>query len=190
MEILATVIGGFLAAGTGWFVQSRIEKARMDRLKTLFIVVLKDDLSNSITLYDQLSDDWTKSQIVWFTTINEFSDSRDIYVRNKDWIALIADQNLRQKILLYYRRSANHLLQLQNAQQRKYDIQRHYNALVREFQLHQGVAEDDAKKEAKNSMANEAVELDSIERQLPTLIQQLGRFKIDAQSILDSLEKP
>jgi hypothetical protein len=32
-QIIAALIGGFLAAGTGWFLQTRLEAARLKRLK-------------------------------------------------------------------------------------------------------------------------------------------------------------
>jgi hypothetical protein len=130
MEILAAILGGFLAAGAGWFLQTRLENTRLNRLRTLLLVGMRDDLNNAIELFNRLSDDWDKSKVVWFTSINEFAESREVYVKNKDWIALLHNDDLRVKILRYYRRSANHILQLQNSQQRKYDIQRKYNEPV------------------------------------------------------------
>lgn len=64
---------------------------------------------------ERLAEDWENSKIVWFSTINEIDASRHTYNKNSDWIALIKDDDLRKKIAQYYRRSANHLLQLRNA---------------------------------------------------------------------------
>jgi site-specific DNA-adenine methylase len=189
MQIIAAVTGGIIAGAVGWFVQYRMEKVRLDRVRNLFTVVVTDDLKNSINLYDLLIEDWRKSKTVWFRTINEFSDSRDIYYRNKDWITLISDQELRRKILQYYRRSGNHLTQLQNAQQRVYDIQRNYRELVRGNHLDRAMAEDEAEREAVKMMANEAKELaDLLDSLLPSLVNQLIQFRADADSIQKELE--
>jgi hypothetical protein len=83
MEILAAILGGFLAAGTGWFLQTRLENTRLKRLRTLLLVGLRDDLNNAIELFNRLSDDWDKSKIVWFTSINEFAESREVYIQKQ-----------------------------------------------------------------------------------------------------------
>ena len=116
MEILAAILGGFLSSGGGdGYLQTRLENTRLKRTRTLLLVGMRDDLNNAIELFNRLSDDWDKSKTVWFTTINEFARSREVYVKNKDWIVLLHDDDLRVKILRYYSRSANHVLQLQNS---------------------------------------------------------------------------
>lgn len=63
-QIIAALVGGFLAAGTGRFLQVRLEASRMKRLKELLIIGIKDDLKSSVDLYERVIDDWDKSQIV------------------------------------------------------------------------------------------------------------------------------
>lgn len=193
MEIIATVIGGFLAAGTGWFLQWRLEKSRLNRLKKLFLVGIKDDLNNSLELYNRLIEDWEKTQIIWFTTLNEFNESREVYVRNKDWITLLPDESTRKKILQYYRRSANHLVQLQNAQQRKYDITQKFNQLTAQLYatrkatvIKVNLPLQDAKNEALLLMEDEATEMKNLgDKHLPELVHKLERFRTEAKDILD-----
>jgi hypothetical protein len=135
MDILSAIVGGFLAAGTGWFLQTRLEASRQKKIKELLLIGMSDDLRNSLELYVRLEEDWEKSRVIWFTTINELTESRHIYTNNKDWITLIKNEELRKNILKYYRKSANHLIQLQNTQQRKYDIQNRFNAQVQELRI-------------------------------------------------------
>jgi hypothetical protein len=188
MEILAAILGGFLAAGTGWFLQTRLENARLKRLRTLLLVGMRDDLNNAIELFGRLSDDWDKGKVVWFATINEFAESREVYVKNKDWITLLHNDDLRVKILRYYRRSANHILQLQNSQQRKYDIQYKYDALVVDLRRQNPTMPIDQVNDTAFQLMNvETQELKFVNEQLPKLIQQLDRFKIDAQEILKEI---
>lgn len=188
MEILAAILGGFLAAGAGWFLQTRLENTRLKRLRTLLLVGMRDDLNNAIELFGRLSDDWDKSGIVWFTTINEFTESREVYVKNKDWITLLHSDDLRVKILRYYRRSANHILQLQNSQQRKYDIQRKYNELVLDLRRQDAVSSlEEISARAVKLLDAEGQELAFLNEQLRKLIQQLDRFKVDAQEILKEI---
>jgi hypothetical protein len=139
-------------------------------------------------LFNRLSDDWDKSKVVWFTTINEFAESREVYIKNKDWISLLHNDDLRVKILRYYRRSANHILQLQNSQQRKYDIQRKYNELVLDLRRQDPATPiEDISAMAIRLLDAEDHELGFLNEQLPKLIQQLDRFKSDAQEILKEI---
>ena len=189
MDILSAIIGGFLAAGTGWFLQTRLEAARLARTKQLFLLAITDDLTNSIELYDRIAEDWEKSRIIWFNLISEVSDSRHIFQNNKDWITLVTKEQLRKDILQYYRRSANHLLRLQNAQQRKYDIENRFDALVQDLRL-QGpsLAPDAAEKTVAATMAKEFSELAGWETQISNLVNGITRYKSTAESILERLK--
>jgi hypothetical protein len=98
------------------------------------------------------------------------------------------NDDLRVKILRYYRRSANHILQLQNSQQRKYDIQRKYNELVLDLRRQDPTASiEDINGTAIRLLDAEDRELGLLNEQLPKLIQQLDRFKADAQEILKEI---
>lgn len=186
MEILATIIGGFLAAGTGWFVQTRLEATRLSRLRTLLITGITDDLKNSIELYDKLTEEWERGRIVWFNILTELGESRHIYVNNRDSIILIEDVELRNKILQYYRKSGNHLLSLQGGQQRKYDIQNKYDLAVQNLRLQTPTLTDDqARNLVVDTMRNEVTELTYWNGQLPILVTGLQRYKNEAREILN-----
>ena len=60
-QIIAALVGGFLAAGTGWFLQNRLEASRLQRLKQLLIIGISDDMKSSAELYDRVIDEWEKS---------------------------------------------------------------------------------------------------------------------------------
>jgi hypothetical protein len=61
-QIIAALIGGFLAAGTGWFIQTRLEKSRTDKARDLLITGICDDLSHSLTLYEKIEEEWDKTK--------------------------------------------------------------------------------------------------------------------------------
>ena len=186
--ILAAIVGGFLAAGTGWFLQSRLEASRISRLKNLLIVGITDDLTNSLELYDQISEDWERSRIVWFNLLTEIADSRHIYVNNRDSIVLLDDPDLRTRIFQYYRKSGNHLLSLQNAQQRTYDIQGKYNQAVQSCQLQNPTLTlEQAQQLVSQTMSNENSELIYWREQLPVLVAGIQRFKDEAHQIREDL---
>ena len=188
MVIVAAIIGGFLAAGTGWFVQARIEASRLKRLKKLLIVGITDDLNSSLDLYDQLTESWEQSQVVWYNLITEIFDSRHIYVNNRDSVALIKDKELRNKILQYYRRSGNHLTRLQSLQQRKYDIQSEYNLAVRNQRLgNPQLSLQQAKSLVFETMTDENFERTYCDEQIPAFISGIQRFNDEAREIREAL---
>lgn len=187
-DILAAVIGGFLAAGTGWLLQTRQELSRMKRLKRLMITGVRDDLKSSDELYARVLDEWDKTQIVWFTTLNELRESRQTYLKNRDWLILFEDEGLRQRVFRYYHRSTDYLNLLENQQRRKYDIQTKLNEIVRDLQLrNEGLTRDQAVNQAVSLMLPEDQELAGINAMLPQNIQRTRDFRSEAKEILSTL---
>jgi hypothetical protein len=188
-EIIAAVIGGFLAAGAGWFLQWRLEAARIKRLKQLLILGITDDLKTSIDLYNRLIDDWDKSQIVWFTTLNELRESRQTYLKNREWLVLINDESLRQKVFKYYHRSADHINLLENQQNRKYNIQGKLDEISRDILLRdKELSFDEAQQQAIRAMYAEDKELVNLNSFMPQNIQKVRDFKIEANDLLTKFE--
>lgn len=184
-EIIAAVVGGFLAAGAGWFLQNRLEASRQKRLAQLFVIGVRDDLKSSVDLYDRVVDEWEKSKTVWFTTINELRESRQTYQKNRDWMVLLKNENLRQRLFRYYHRSADHLGILENQQRRKYEIQSKLNELVRDLQLRDAkLSRDAALAQAISLMHAEDQELAGLNGLLPQNIQKLKDFKSEAKELL------
>ena len=79
MEIIAAIIGGFLAAGAGWILQWRQESSRLKKLRELLALAIGDDLKSTIDLYNQLAEGWEQSRLIWFNLISEINDSRKSY---------------------------------------------------------------------------------------------------------------
>ena len=189
-EIIAAVIGGFLAAGAGWFIQYRLEASRVARLRKLILIGVSDDLKSSFNLYDRVLDEWDKSGTVWFTTINELRESRQIYLKNREVLILLDSEVLRQKIFKYYHRSADYFNLLENQQRRKYDIQNKLNDVLRDLQLRdQNLARDVALKHAISLMQSEDHELAWVNVQLPQNVQRIRDFKVEAKELLAELAK-
>lgn len=189
-QIIAALVGGFLAAGTGWFLQNRLEATRLKRLKQLLIIGISDDLKSSAELYSRIIDEWEKSQIVWFTTLNELRESRQTYLKNRDWMVLINDEGLRQKLFKYYHRSADHINLLENQQRRKYEIQAKLNDVVRDLQLRNNVLErEPALEQAVGLMHTENQELMRLNSTIPQDIQRMRDFKGEAKELLDAFSK-
>ena len=186
-QIIAALVGGFLAAGTGWFLQNRLEASRLKQLKQLLIIGISDDLKSSADLYSRVIDEWDKSQIVWFTTLNELRESRQTYLKNRDWMVLIKDEGLRQKLFKYYLRSADHINLLENQQRRKYDVQGKLNEVVRDLQLrNDALPREQALEQAVRLMHAEDLELVGLTKFLPQNIQRMRDFRTEAMELLNA----
>ncbi|HOO52234.1 MAG TPA: hypothetical protein PLK94_13180 [Alphaproteobacteria bacterium] len=187
-QIISTLIGGMLAASTGWLLQTRSEHARIKRLKQLLLIGITDDLKLSIELYGRVIDEWEKSKTVWYTTISELRESRQIYVKNRDWMALIDDEILRQGIFKYYNMSSNYISVLENQQKRKYEILAKLNELIREIQLRNGdLSIEQAQQKAIQLMPAEGNELNGLNTLLPQIIQHMRDFRSEAKELLIKL---
>lgn len=189
-EIVAAVVGGFLAAGAGWFLQNRLEASRMARMKKLLLVGVMDDLKSSEDLYGRVLDEWDKSGIVWFTTLNELHESRQIYLKNREMLVLLEKEATRQRIFKYYHRSAEFLNLLENQQRRKYDIQNRLNELIRELQIRDPALDSEsALKQAVPLLQAEDQELSWLNAQLPQNVQRSRDFKAEAKELIVELAK-
>lgn len=188
-QIVAALIGGFLAAGTGWFLQWRLEASRLKRLKQLLIIGITDDLKSSVELYARVIDEWEKSQTIWFTTLNELRESRQTYLKNRDWMVLIKDETLRQKLFKYYHRSADHMNLLENQQRRKYEIQTKLNEVTRDIQLrNESLNREQALEQAIRVMHAEDQELIGLNNFIPQNIQHARDYKDEAKELLNAFE--
>jgi hypothetical protein len=160
-------------------------KKRIARLRKLYTTGIVDDLTNSLSLYERLADDWRRSHTVWFTTLNELTDSRHTYTNNRDWIVLFDNEETRRRLAGYYRKSAGHLLQLQNAQSRVYAIQNSFNSLVQNLQLRRPeFTLDQARQAAVPLMPAESAELANLlDKTIPELVNGLEALRADAREV-------
>jgi hypothetical protein len=81
-EIIAALLGGLLAAGTGWLIERQRRKAQIGQLRRVLTRAMCDDLSHCLQIYDKITEEWNKTKTVWFVTLNELRESRQ--PNNKD----------------------------------------------------------------------------------------------------------
>ena len=156
-EITVAIIAGFLAAGTGWFLDRSREKEKIANFKHIITTGICDDLRQAINLYDKINGEWDKTNIIWFTTINEFRESRQTYHNHKDWIVLFKDADLRKKIFRYYLESADTVNQLEYYQKRKNEIETRNNEIIYNIKMNQpGIVHNVAVNQAWGYMVTEA----------------------------------
>lgn len=183
-QIIAAIIGGFLAAGTGWLLESRKEQLRLQKSKKLLTTSICDDLNHSLSLYDKVQEEWDKTKIIWFSTLNELKESRQTYINNKDWIVIFEEEKIRKRIFQYYLRSAEVISLLEFQQKRKYELENKYNDLVRDIKFKDpSLSDEDVRKNALSYMASESAEYDNLLIIIPETVTKLGRFKVEAESL-------
>lgn len=190
-EIIAAIIGGFLAAGTGWFLQNRAEKDRTDKSRHLLTTAICDDLQHAITLYEKIDDEWGKTKTIWFATLNELRESRQTYQNSKDWIVLFENADLRKKIFRYYLRSSDLLNNLEYQQRRKYELETKYNDLIRDIKYKTPQLSDaEASRAATSYMAQEDAEYLRLKESIPDNVKKLDKFKAEAKELERALQNP
>ena len=188
-EIIAAMIGGFLAAAMGWFLDRRREKERISGFRTLITTGIRDDLRHSISLYEKINEDWEKTETVWFTTLNELRESRKTYLNNKDSVVLFKDENLRKDIFRYYLQSADSINILEYEQHRKYEIERKINEVASQIRMNSpGMSQEDAIAQAKDYCHADYRELGGLNSSIPNHIDKLYQYKQTAENLLNRLE--
>jgi hypothetical protein len=189
-EIVAAVLGGFLAAITGYIIERYREKSRLKQLKALLCIGIEDDLRNSVELYDKLLEDYEKTQVVWYATINELKESRQIYQNSKDWITLFPDDALRKRIFRYYHRSTDLLSGLQFSEQRKYELNEKIRDLARSIlEKDPTMSEQDADVVARQYLSDDVKKLAWTESSIPKDLAKLKEYRQDATTLLASIER-
>ncbi len=102
--IIAAIVGGLLAGGTGWFISYSKDCRDFKRKADFFTEVIKDDLNKAMRLYKKLVKEWEKDSIISFDTLGELAASREIYNKNKEWL-FIYPESIRNNIWDYYYQS-------------------------------------------------------------------------------------
>lgn len=192
-EIIAAIIGAFLgglfSAGTGWFLDKRREEARISRARELLTMAICDDLKHAISLYEKVDEEWKKTKIVWFSTLNEIKGSRHTYENNKDWIHVFDDAQLRSNIFRYYLQSSDCISLLENLQIRKDGIRTKIFDTVRQIKLNDSKISDEAALAlAVKYMDKEDQEFGNLEKLIPESINKLSQFKSKAEGLLRDLK--
>jgi len=188
-QYIAVLLGGFLAAGTGWFLQVRLEKSRQKVAKKLLTLGITDDLEQAIYLYDRISDEWDKSKTIWFSTLNELKESRQTYQNNKDWVVLYDEPDLRKQIFQYYLKSGFQINNLEYQQRRKYELEHKLNELIRDIKYRDGsISDSHAVALATNIMEAEHREYDNLQNSIPEAVTKLKEFKGEAKDLKNRLQ--
>jgi hypothetical protein len=187
--IISTFIGAFLASGTGYLFERKRENVRMAQARILLITAIADDLKYAISLYDKVAEEWEKTKIVWFATLNEIRESRFTYQNNKDWIHVFGDPELRRRIFRYYLQSAERVNNLEYQQRRVYEIRARLNDTIRDIKQKDPNLDDEvAIKLAISYMKNESSESENLQNSIPESIARLSEFKLEAKELARLLE--
>ncbi len=188
-QIVATILGGFLAAGAGWFVDWKRESRRLENIQSLAITALQDDLKYSIGLYDKLTEDYNKTSIIWFAIINTIQESRQFYQKNKEWLVIFDDKELREKIFQYYIQSDLFLKKLENMEKRKGEIEKRLFEKINQFKIeHPTWKEDAIRKTALASMNDEVKEHDNLVKKIiPDSVLEIRDYRSNASGLINSI---
>ncbi|MGZ4958902.1 MAG: hypothetical protein ACXV7J_06600 [Methylomonas sp.] len=187
-QIVAALIGGFLAAGTGWFLQTRLEISRTNKIRELLITGICDDLDHSLDLYEKIEEEWDKTKIVWFSTLDELKESRQTYKDNKNWIVLFGNKDTRKRIFKYYLKSTELIDSLEYQQRRKYELENKFNGLVSDIKLRSpGLMDEDANALAESYMKAEDTEYRRLQNRIPETVIKLNKFRVEAEELIKIL---
>lgn len=187
--ILASVIGGLLAAGTGWLLDWQRQLAIMRRARQLFVTGILDDLQHSLTLYDKIEDEWEKTKTVWFSTLNELRESRQTYITHKDSVLLLDSPDIRKRLFRYYLKTNELVSQLEYQQQRIYEIQRRFRELHNNVSINQpDLNQDQVGTLVFQIMKDEHGEFTNTQASLPATVEKLKSYKTDASELANELK--
>lgn len=187
--IVASVIGGLLAAGTGWLLDWQRQRAILQRHTVLFLTGIIDDLQHSLTLYDKIEEEWEKTKTVWFSTLNELRESRQTYFAHKDLIVLINNADTRKRLFRYYLKTNELVNSLEYQQQRLYEIQRRFRELHNNISLNQpGLNQDQVADLVLNIMKDENSEYTHTQATLPATVEKLKSFKPYCLELINELK--
>ena len=188
-ELAAAALGGFLAAGTGWVLDRQREATKLERSRSLLTRAILDDLSYSQQIYDKVGEEWEKTKIAWFSTLNELKQSRQPYMNSKDWVVILDDEDLRRDIFRYYLQSTDKITILENSQSRKYALERTCSDSLRQIQVNDpAITPDAAKDKATQATANENQEYNGIVNEMPNQVRRLVDLKATALSLANRLQ--
>ncbi|MBX9804735.1 MAG: hypothetical protein K2Y18_03150 [Alphaproteobacteria bacterium] len=188
-QIIATILGGFLAAGAGWFVDWNRESRRNENIQNLALTALRDDLQNSIILYDKLIEDFDKTNTIWLATIFTLQESRQFYQKNKEWMVIFDDKDLRDKVFQYYVKSELLFRKLEFMQKKKQDIENILSDNLNRVKIeHPTWKEEDIKKAALIPIEDKRKEYINLTSKLiPELISEVKESRHIANSLISSL---
>lgn len=187
--IIGAIIGAFLATISGVYLNYRQGKSHRENQKELFILIIKDDLNNSISLYDQIKEIGKNQKFISFEAVNELRYSRKIYEKYIENVVFIHPHSLRNEIFDYYIKSSAFIDKLENFQKMIYNHQESIRNYEFSFKLNM-LDKKNLEKESKiiEELTQEfnqkiAFLLNVIQAE----VSNLENFKIEAKFILQKL---
>ena len=187
--LVGSIIGGLAAAGAGVILDASREKGKEERIREILVTAICDDLEHSVGVYNKIQNDWLTQKTIYFSHINELTESRQTYKNNKDWIHIFDDIELRREIFTYYLRSADCLRALEYNQTRKYEIGKKFNEVRTSIRLKDSTLTEDAVTAmAIQSMQKEDAEYKQIDFLIGDGISKLFGFKETAASLVKKLK--
>ena len=119
-------------------------------------------------MLERVQNERDKTKIVWLATLTELRESRQTYEKNKDWIVIFEDADIRKRVFRYYLRSSDLINSLEYQQRRKYELEGKFNDLVRDIKVKTPeLSLDQARETAISFMQQESDEYRGLEASLP-----------------------
>lgn len=109
---IVAVIGSVLTAGAGLLIDSRREKVRIKKSRSLLVEGVCSDLEQAICLYGRLLKEWQQTGRLWPTTIKELQRSSSTYHNNPEWLGLFDELGCSKEIYQYHNSIVQLLAQL------------------------------------------------------------------------------
>ena len=186
--IIGAIVGGFLAAGVGVFVEIYKNTSREKKLRELFKTAIIDDLKNALILFEKIQDDWNKSSLIWFVALNELRKSRQIYDKNSEQILLFESPELRSKISKYYLAAESQVSTLEYLQNRKYFIDNRKSQILLDIKIRNPeLADEGVQKIEQELTKSDAAEKKWIDDSIPREVSKLDKLINRAQNLLDEI---
>lgn len=186
--IIGPIIGGFLAALTGVLLYNYQLRCNKKNLNKLFITAIRDDLSNSIPLYEKIKNIGKTQKFIAFEATNGLRKSRQIYEKYTEHLLLIEPFEFRKRIFDYYLQSGALIDKLEAYQRRVYAIGGNFNDTIKHIRS-QNPEWSDAQiaDQVSKLTVNENNELDWLKTETLEQLGNIDSIKIEAQLILDKL---
>lgn len=189
MEIVSAIIGGFLAGLSGILLIIFQDRRKKKELSKLFITGMRDDLNNSIPLYEKLKNTGKNQKFVPFDVIEGLRRSRQIFEKYSEHILLFDSPEIRRRIFDYYLKSGVLLNKLEGYQRRVYEIERMYNAVsnkIKSDEPHHSTNEVHQRR--IQLLGNDASEYGFLKSITSDELDGLDSLRIEAQLLMDKLE--
>ena len=99
---IVAVIGGFIGAGAGLVIDTKRQRARVEKIRTSLKADICCDLKRSVELYDKLLNEWQSADPDWLATLQQLQQSNPTYCTNQEWLGLFDRYGCKIQICDYY----------------------------------------------------------------------------------------